>query len=246
MPWVRVATIGHEFEVTPDGHRMAVEKERGDLGVMAGALAVERAVGAVGSHHQRATVDGHRVGPGDRGGGRWERAGTWRVGARRHELEGLKQRLIVLRLVLGHHVPHETAASEIGGIVGEVGTRENGKGTLAGAAHVFARLLGVEDADLTAHGARGREGIVGVGHVRVERRGLLQARHQPQFLVRGDVCHVPCRRTHNRVGAARNPFRIERLQNGERVLSNSLKALCDGIRGRSHAGIMHTVDPQVM
>ena len=213
---------------------------------MAGPLAVERAVGAVGSHHQRATVDGDRVGPGDRGGGRWERAGTWRVGARRHELEGLKQRLIVLRLMLGHHVPYEAAASEIGGIVGEVGTRENGKGTLAGAAHVFARLLGVEDADLSAHGARGREGVVGVRHIRVERCGLLQTRHQPQFLVCGNVCHIPRRGTHNRVGATRNTFRIERLQNGKRVLSNRLKALCDGIRGRSHAGIMHAVDPQMM
>ena len=40
---------------------------------------------------------------------------------------GLQQRLIVLRLMLGHHVPYEAAASEIGGIVGEVGSRENGK-----------------------------------------------------------------------------------------------------------------------
>ena len=32
VPWVRVATIGHEFEVAPDGDRMAVEQEGGDLG----------------------------------------------------------------------------------------------------------------------------------------------------------------------------------------------------------------------
>ena len=122
------------------------------------------------------------------GAGAGERGGPVHVA--RHELQRGGERLQVLLLVLGHHAEDEAAAQQRGGrVLGEVlHPLERG---LADAGGVGEGVLGGEQGQLAAGGARVAEGVVEGVEGGVGEGGGAERAQEPLLLVVGDVGHVP-------------------------------------------------------
>ena len=148
------------------------------------------------------------------------------VGAIGEHLEGLQNGLGVLGLVLGDHLERKPSSRQRRPVAIQIGPGEHVEGALTHGGQVGAAPLSVQERDLCAFGPRSLERIVGALKLGVLGWRAAEGACEPQLFVGGDVPQIPYRRTHDRVGCARQVALGERRIQLERSLANGGELLC--------------------
>ncbi len=191
---VVVAAVLDERQIRAVRHRGRVDVEGGHLPPVRGPFVVQRPGLGGGAHRERAAGDE------DFGRAR-EQRDRLRVGGRQRlwpgaELMGDQHRFVVLLFVLGDHPEGEAHVGEPGPAEGVA--LQYVRHPAAHLGRVLPRLLGRQQRQRGALGARVLERVVEAVDVGAHRVPATDGAQQPQFLLVADVREVPDQRGHQR------------------------------------------------
>ncbi len=139
----------------------------------------------------------------------------------------LAHRLLVLKLVAGHHRGDRAVAGAL--------ALEHGGGAIAHLAEVGTQRVAAQEVQVAAHRARGLEGVVEVGQLGAKQGQAPVTVGDPEVLVGGDMPQVPGQRAHHRCPGALQDGVIETLDEGCRSLPRHVQRTAD-------AGCAHHLD----